>query len=189
MKQFIKITTILGLSAFIISCQLFADKKKADFAGFPEIDMVGIPPDKSVKNWVKFDLIGTMEHPFPFVWFSPQEFETKYPNELIKLEEDGYEQFKTLVRANECETNFKNVHGDPVLRVTEYADDQQTVRCIMPPTKTCDYLTKMFALPKITWTEKQIDIIGRMAGEFRCALKQENQKIYFEFFFNPARER
>lgn len=177
MKRFFKITAVLVLLVFVASCQLFSAKKKTNFPDLPTPDMFGIPPDSSVKNWVKFDLIGTMNHPFPFVWFSPQQFEREYPNVLIKLEEDGYEQFKIFVRANECEKNLDNVHGDPLLRVTEYADDHQEVRCIMPPASTCEYATKMFAVPKITWTEKQKDVLERMVGEFDCEFVNNKYQI------------
>ncbi len=189
MKQFFKLVAMLGLLAVTVSCQVFADKKNASVIDDLWPDMVGIPPDKSIKNWVKFDLIGTMDHPLPFVWFSPQEFERKYPNVLIKLEGDGYEQFKAFVRANECEINLDNSIGDPILRVTEYADDQQTVRCTLPPKKTCEYLTKILVLPKIAFNEKQLNELELMAGESRCRLVKGNQKMYFEFFFDPARER
>ncbi len=170
MKRFFTLVTILGLLTFTVSCQLFADKKDTNFLGLPWPDMVGIPPDKSVKSWVKFDLIGTMDHPFSFLWFSPQEFEREYPNVLFKLTDEGYEQFKTFVSANECETSLNNVHGDPLLRVTEYADDQQTVRCIMPPAKACDYVNKMIALSKITWTEKQMNELQLEANDLSCDL-------------------
>jgi len=177
MKRFFKITAVVGLLAFIASCQLFADKKKDDFEFLPWPDMVGVPPDSSVKNWVKFDLIGTMNHPFPFVWFSPQQFEREYPNVLIKLEEDGYEQFKIFVRANECEKNLNNVHGDPLLRVTEYANDQQIVRCIMPPANACEYVKKMYALPLITWTPEQTEELRLMGNDLSCGFVNNKYQI------------
>lgn len=188
MKQFFNVLAILGLLAVTVSCQVFADKKRASVIDDLWPDMVGIPPDKSVKKWVKFDLSGTMNHPFPFVWFSPQEFERIYPNVLIKLEEDGYEQFKNFVQANRCTTVFEEVEGDPVLRVTEYVDGHQATQCIMSPIKTCEYLTNMFALSKITWSENQIDVLRRMAGEFRCRFKNENQKMSFEYFGDPSQK-
>jgi hypothetical protein len=169
MKRTLTITAILGLLLSITSCQLFNGKQNAERLDLlPLPDMVGIPPDKSVKNWVKFDLFGTMNNPFTFLWFSPQSFEREYPNVLIKLEQNEYDQFKLFVRANECEKDLDNVQGDPILTVTEYADSHQMIRCVMPPDKACEYMAKMYALPHITWAEEQTKKLQLVRNNLRC---------------------
>lgn len=169
MKRILTITAILGLLIFISSCQLFAGKQKTERLDLlPLPDMVGVPPDKSVTSWVKFDLFGTMNHPFTFLWFSPQQFEREYPNILIKLDQDEYDQFKLFVRANECEKDLDNVQGDPILTVTEYADSHQTIRSVMPPDKACEYMAKMYALPQVEWKEEQVKELRLMRNNLRC---------------------
>lgn len=169
MNRLFMLIAIVSLLMSIGSCQSFADEQNVEFSDFPPMpDMVGVPPDKRVKNWIKFDFFGTMNHPFSILWFSSQEFERDYPNVLIKLSQEEYEQFKLFVRTNECEKKLNNVQGDPLLTITEYARDHQMVRCIIPSDKACEYMTKMYALPKISWTEKQTEQLRLMGNDLHC---------------------
>ncbi|HEY8942154.1 MAG TPA: hypothetical protein VIM59_18300 [Cellvibrio sp.] len=49
-------------------------------------EMFGAPPDKSIKNWVRLDILGRVNHPFPYIWVSPQAFVRHPPYYVIKVD-------------------------------------------------------------------------------------------------------
>jgi hypothetical protein len=171
MKQFLAAIVVMYL--IIVSMSTVADSTAdTDYLPLPSQEemneMFGAPPDKSVKSWVRLDILGASSRPFPIIWVSPQNFKRIYPNYLVKLEREEYKQFKKAVRINQCSVRLDKNSIENTLRVTEYFNGHKKDRCIMPRKSTCSYLTNILALPSITWSEEKMEGFKHLKNEYGC---------------------
>src|SRR6202041_898903 len=68
----------------------------ADLPNFPiGYDVIqGNPPDTHIHRWIRYVIIGQQNHPFPIVFFSPQEFKPKTALEMLIVLSDS--EYKSL---------------------------------------------------------------------------------------------
>ena len=141
----------------------------ADLPNFPiGYDVIqGNPPDTHIHRWIRYVIIGQQNHPFPIVFFSPQEFKPKTALEmLIVLSDSEYKSLSSFSRAQHCtkqelRPNNDHWHGGDI---TEH-DGHRTTRCGLLTTEACNYLSGITVLPDIRWTSKQLALIRGIASE------------------------
>jgi hypothetical protein len=144
----------------------------ADLPNFPiGYDIIqGTPPDGHITRWIRYVIVGLQNHPFPIVFFSPQEFKPKTALELlIVLSNSEYKSLSAFSRTQPCMQQQLRSKDDewPAGQITEY-DRKKTTRCSLLPTDACNYLLSLVELPDIEWTPAQLELIHRIAAETNC---------------------
>jgi len=160
---------LLRLSAFL--CALVASScTTASTYEFPPMpDFInGTPPPNTVAHWIRLNVLGDRNAPWPIIWISTQTFERQYPESLIVLQPDEYQALSTFVRANRCSTDEPRYPAWGTLKSTEHSDGQTVVLCVMSCFKARDYLSAILAIPQIAWTEKRGQILRLLQRGLGC---------------------
>lgn len=167
MKYSLKLITFIYLfvnSAFSLAIDRTLDPLTQD--DFNE--MFGAPPDKSIKNWVRLDILGPVNHPFPYLWVSPQAFVRHPPNYVIKVEKAEYKKFTKFIGKRKCSINYdENTLSNP-LRITEYLHGKEKVLCIASVEKVCGYLLDILASSSIRWDAQKLSSFQWLVNEYDC---------------------
>lgn len=165
---------IATLFVLFNSVTLIAEEPELQLSTQEELnEMFGAPPDKSVQNWIGLDILGPVNHPFPYIWISPQESDKKPPNYWIKLESNEYQELRKFVCEKKCSAEFDIYTSRNPLRVVEYSNENREVRCIVPEKKACRYLTNILKVSDISWSTQNLESFQHLVNEYDCPKAQK----------------
>ena len=156
----------------VTSPDIISGPPLADLPNFPiGYDVIqGNPPDAHIQHWIRYVIAGQQNHPFPIVFFSPQEFKPKTALEsLIVLSDSEYKRLSVFSRRQHCTKQEPGPKIDqwPAGDITEH-DAKKTTRCALSSIDACNYLLRVAELSGIKWTPAQLKLIQRMATETNC---------------------
>lgn len=105
-------------------------------------DMLGVPPEKNVKNWMKLEVIGPVNSPPPVIWISSYDFSRSPPNYLIKLRIFEFQKYSEYIEKNSrfIRKNIYTKNND--LLVAQYKDEKYTEFGVIPQAEVCDFLSE-----------------------------------------------
>jgi hypothetical protein len=101
-----------------------------------------------VKDWANISVIGPVNHPWPFIWISPEALSPpgKFETSLTLAPQD-YQAFVALTKASPCSKKAAELAEWGTVRVTVFHDPTFRFRCTLSREDACSYLSQMLSLP------------------------------------------
>jgi hypothetical protein len=129
----------------------------------------GSTPDRHFKQWIKYRIALPPNHPWPIVFFSPEEFQTTGAgNEsLLAMNHPAYDHLTKFTRSQPCVQHTRHPSWHAGGEITEY-DNGKTRICYLSPTDACSYLTAITTLPDIQWTAEHTKVIRGLSWDTQC---------------------
>jgi hypothetical protein len=97
----------------------------SSYPSLPRDIVYGTPPAKNVKNWVRLNVLGERNSPWPIIWFSPHRFSRSFPETVITLSRRGYRALEAFALANECSVVESSYPSRGTLQVTDYSSGRE----------------------------------------------------------------
>jgi hypothetical protein len=141
----------------------------SSYFSLPRDIVYGTPPAKSVKNWLRLNVLGDRNGPWPIIWFSPQRFSRSYSETEIVLSRREYRALEAFALANKCPV-FESRHPSwGTLQVTDYSRRHEHTLCIMPRERACDYLSNLVANTRIGLEGEKLKPVRQLRRGLSCS--------------------
>jgi hypothetical protein len=137
----------------------------------------GTNPSSLVTHWIRFLIIGDINHPFPIITISTDRFRTWNRGEfLIVLPQDEYDVVRSFTDErfdrSDCLTDEGQMNrSEHTVRLVEH-EGNVTRACLLPRAAvSCDFLAAITDLSPVKWTAADLKYVRNFAGEIGCVAK------------------
>jgi hypothetical protein len=168
--------------------RLRISRPAVDYVGMemPDVGLMlfGSTPDRHVKQWMKYLITLPPNHPFPIVFFAPEEFKTTgYGNEsLIVLPQSDYDRLVNVSRSRPCVKKMPPHFGGGGT-ILEHRNGVSN-ECKLTQEDACKFLATISTFPEIHWTADHLKAIQGLSWDTQC--KESGWWEYQEKFRQDA---
>jgi hypothetical protein len=141
----------------------------SSYPSLPRDIVYGTPPAKNVKNWVRLNVLGERNAPWPIIWLSPQRFSRSFPETVITLSRREYRALEVFALANGCPVVESSYPSWGTLQVTDYSSGREHTLCIMPREKACGYLSNLVANTRIGLVGEKLEPVRELSRGLSCS--------------------
>jgi len=141
---------------------------------FPSFDDV---PKHSVTHWIRYEILGPRNHPFPIFYMSTRPFKPTTQFELhIVLRRPRYDIVAKFTQSRmthrDC-LSAPNLNDWYTVQILKH-DGDRTQQCVLPQASACEYLSGVVTLSGISWAAEERKLIASFVGEVRCETKDQS---------------
>jgi hypothetical protein len=135
----------------------------------------GTMPSHSVKQWIRFIVLGNRNSPFPIIWISPQHFRTSgLPEFLIVLPRTKYSIVESYMQSrigrSDCLRKEPQRPHWFTVEILAHSSDGNKI-CIIPQAPACRFLRHLLQLNRVDWTAAEAMPIEYLMDSIKCRMK------------------
>jgi hypothetical protein len=165
MSRFVSALIIVLLTCSVVTA---ADTNLPSFDGVPK---------HSVSRWIRYEILGPRNHPFPIFYISTRRFKPTTMIEFqVVLPRPRYNIVARFTQSRmargDCES-APNLNNWYTVQILEH-DGDRTQQCVLPQVSACKYLSGVVGLPGVDWADEELKLITSFVGEVRCEAKEQS---------------
>jgi hypothetical protein len=130
-------------------------------------------PGPEIEQWIAFSIMGNVNHPYPGLYFSTQQFETTTGVTLTVMSAPRYEILQSFTQAQiapgACPgpgpVPREGVYG--LVGLILYAQHRIQM-CVLPQALGCKFLAAVKVLRGISWTKQELTPFREFITEVGC---------------------
>jgi hypothetical protein len=123
-------------------------------------------------EWIKIRGIGFQDKPLPVVWISTERVAEAGPglNEFVLLGAHPFEAVAVFSRNYQCgaKPEPSELQAFGTIEVSESAEPQPRVLCVLERDSACHYLDQLLALPALSGNAREIQPVNNLARRLGC---------------------